>query len=82
MDGSSIIRLPVTFRTLRLHADELVRGVVRVLRMGLLEDPARRVQQAASLADCVDARLNEATRRVRARVDVTLRPRVDRGRAP
>ena len=50
--------------------------------MGLLEDPARRVQQAASLADCVDARLNEATRRVRARVDITLRPCVDRGRAP
>ena len=42
--------------------------------MGLLEDPARRVQQAAGLADCVDARLDEAARRVRARVDVTLRP--------
>ena len=55
LDGSSIIRLPVTFRTLRLHADELVRGVVRVLRVRLPEDPSRRVQQAARLADRADA---------------------------
>ena len=50
--------------------------------MCLLEDPARRVQQAAGRADRVDARLDEAAGGVRARVDVTLRPRVDRGRTP
>ena len=48
--------------------------------MALRHDPARRVEQARRLVDRGDGALDEAAGGVRARVDVALRPRVDRRR--
>ena len=81
LDGSGVVRAPVTPRALRLDADELVRGVVRVLRVALRDDAARRVERARWLADSSDVTLDEARGWVRAGVDVALGPRVDRGGA-
>ena len=81
LDGCSVICLAVAARTRRLDTDELVRRVILVLRVRLPKDPTGRVEQARRLVDIRDVRLDEATRRVRAGVDVALRPRVDRGRA-
>lgn len=72
-----IIRIPVTLRTKRADAHELVNSVVFVLRVALAKDPSSTVQQNARPIHCRRRRLHESARRIRARVNVTLCPCID-----